>query len=106
MLASEKTMGSCSRDRCYQHRSQLKGTGDGLPLKKPGRTAVISSDAAPPARSPDGFLHSTGPDGVLAMGRGPGTANFTHLTSQDRSYLGTCEGRRFNQLTPRRYQSR
>ena len=59
----------------------LKNTGDALPLNKPRSIAVIGSDAAPPMRGPNGFSDRGGTDGILAMGWGSGTANFTYLIS-------------------------
>ena len=59
----------------------LKNTEDALPLKKPRRIAVIGSDAAPPTRGPNGFPDRSGSDGILAMGWGSGTTNFTYLIS-------------------------
>jgi beta-glucosidase len=59
----------------------LKNTGDALPLKKPRSIAVIGSDAAPAARGPNGFSDRGGSDGILAMGWGSGTTNFTYLIS-------------------------
>jgi len=59
----------------------LKNTGDALPLKKPRSIAVIGSDAAPPMRGPNGFPDRAGSDGILAMGWGSGTTNFTYLIS-------------------------
>ena len=59
----------------------LKNTGGALPLKKPRSIAVIGSDAAPPMRGPNGFPDRAGSDGILAMGWGSGTTNFTYLIS-------------------------
>jgi len=59
----------------------LKNTEDALPLKNPRRIAVIGSDAAPPRRGPNGFTDRGGSDGILAMGWGSGTTNFTYLIS-------------------------
>ena len=59
----------------------LKNTGDALPLNKPRSIAVIGSDAAPPMRGPNGFSDRGGTDGILAMGWGSGTVNFTYLIS-------------------------
>ena len=59
----------------------LKNTGNALPLTKPRSIAVIGSDAAPPVRGPNGFKDRAGSDGILAMGWGSGTANFTYLVS-------------------------
>lgn len=59
----------------------LKNTGRALPLKKPRRIALIGSDAAPPTLGPNGFADRGGTDGILAMGWGSGTTNFTYLVS-------------------------
>ena len=59
----------------------LKNTGGALPLKKPRSIAVIGSDASPPNRGPNGFAYRAGSDGILAMGWGSGTVNFTYLVS-------------------------
>ena len=59
----------------------LKNTGDVLPLGKPRRIAVVGSDAAPPFHGPNGFADRGGSDGILAMGWGSGTTNFTYLIS-------------------------
>jgi len=59
----------------------LKNTGNALPLKKPRSIAVIGSDAAPPFRGPNGYSDRGGSDGILAMGWGSGTTNFTYLVS-------------------------
>jgi len=42
---------------------------------------VIGSDAASPMRGPNGFPDRAGSDGILAMGWGSGTTNFTYLIS-------------------------
>ncbi|KAI9434684.1 beta-glucosidase [Lactarius indigo] len=53
-----------------------------LPLKKPRRLVLIGSDAAPAhIAGPNGFMNQGGVDGVLAMGWGSGTAQFTYLIS-------------------------
>ena len=59
----------------------LKNTGGALPLTKPRSIAVIGSDAAPPTFGPNGFPDHGGSDGILAMGWGSGTVNFTYLIS-------------------------
>ena len=59
----------------------LKNTGDVLPLKKPKSIAVIGSDASPPLRGPNGFVGRGGSDGILAVGWGSGTTDFTYLIS-------------------------
>lgn len=59
----------------------LKNTGCALPLKNPRKISVIGSDAAPPILGPNGFADRGGIDGILAMGWGSGTTNFTYLIS-------------------------
>lgn len=59
----------------------LKNTGCALPLKKPRNIALIGSDASPPILGPNGFADRGGTDGILAMGWGSGTTNFTYLVS-------------------------
>ena len=59
----------------------LKNTACALPLKKPRKIAVIGSDAAPPILGPNGYADRGGTDGILAMGWGSGTTNFTYLIS-------------------------
>ena len=59
----------------------LKNTGDALPFKKPRSIAVIGSDAAPPTYGPNGFGGRGGTDGILAVGWGSGSTNFTYLVS-------------------------
>lgn len=59
----------------------LKNTGDALPLEKPRKLSVIGSDASPPILGPNGFADRGGSDGILAMGWGSGTTNFTYLIS-------------------------
>ena len=59
----------------------LKNTGDALPLNKPRSISVIGSDASPPIRGPNGFTDRAGSDGILAMGWGSGTVNFSYLIS-------------------------
>ncbi|KAH8985169.1 beta-glucosidase [Lactarius akahatsu] len=60
----------------------LKNADNTLPLKKPRRLVLIGSDAAPAhIAGPNGFTDQGGVDGVLAMGWGSGTAQFTYLIS-------------------------
>ena len=59
----------------------LKNTEYALPLRKPRNMAVIGSDARPPTLGPNGFADRGGTDGILAMGWGSGTVNFTYLVS-------------------------
>jgi hypothetical protein len=59
----------------------LKNEECALPLKKPRKISVIGSDASPPILGPNGFADRGGSDGVLAMGWGSGSVNFTYLIS-------------------------
>ncbi|KAJ7119502.1 glycoside hydrolase family 3 protein [Mycena epipterygia] len=59
----------------------LKNTGAALPLKKPRSIVLIGSDAGPGKIGPNEFADQGGVDGILAMGWGSGTANFTYLVS-------------------------
>ncbi|KAH8822732.1 glycoside hydrolase family 3 protein [Flagelloscypha sp. PMI_526] len=60
----------------------LKNVDKALPLKKPRTMVLIGSDASPGKVSgPNQFADLGGNDGVLAMGWGSGTANFTYLIS-------------------------
>jgi hypothetical protein len=59
----------------------LKNTGDALPLNKPRSIALFGSDAAPPTLGPNGYSDRGGSDGILAVGWGSGTTNFTYLVS-------------------------
>ncbi|KAF7795755.1 hypothetical protein EIP86_006922 [Pleurotus ostreatoroseus] len=58
----------------------LKNTGS-LPLSKPRSLILVGNDAGPAVMGPNGFPDHGGDDGVLAMGWGSGTANFTYLIS-------------------------
>ncbi|KAJ7207949.1 glycoside hydrolase family 3 protein [Mycena pura] len=59
----------------------LKNTGAALPLKKPRSIVLVGSDAGPGTIGPNAFADQGGSDGILAMGWGSGTANFTYLVS-------------------------
>ncbi|KAJ7262759.1 beta-glucosidase [Mycena haematopus] len=59
----------------------LKNTGGALPLKKPRSIVLVGSDAGPGKVGPNEFADQGGVDGILAMGWGSGTANFTYLIS-------------------------
>ncbi|KAL0572186.1 hypothetical protein V5O48_009781 [Marasmius crinis-equi] len=60
-----------------------KNGGGGLPLTgKERRIFLAGSDAGPPSIGPNGIKDQGGlEDGILAMGWGSGTANFTYLIS-------------------------
>ena len=57
----------------------LKNERDALPLHKPRALLLAGSDAGPGRAGPNQFADQGGSDGVLAMGWGSGTANFTYL---------------------------
>lgn len=59
----------------------LKNVNHALPLKKPRSIALFGSDAGPGRIGPNEFADQGGTDGILAMGWGSGTANFTYLIS-------------------------
>ncbi|KAG9217670.1 hypothetical protein CCMSSC00406_0003641 [Pleurotus cornucopiae] len=59
----------------------LKNVRGALPLKKPRSLVLVGSDAGPGVIGPNHFSDQGGVDGVLAMGWGSGTANFTYLVS-------------------------
>ncbi|KAG5645639.1 hypothetical protein DXG03_005630 [Asterophora parasitica] len=59
----------------------LKNVNNTLPLKKPRSIVLIGSDAGPGKIGPNQFADQGGNDGVLAMGWGSGTTNFTYLIS-------------------------
>jgi hypothetical protein len=59
----------------------LKNTECALPLRRPRNMAVIGSDARPPILGPNGYAYHAGDDGILAMGWGSGTVNYTYLVS-------------------------
>ncbi|KAG5731650.1 putative beta-glucosidase L [Termitomyces sp. T112] len=60
----------------------LKNENDALPLKRPRSIFLAGSDAGPAREAgPNAFRDQTGNDGILAMGGGSGTANFTYLIS-------------------------
>ncbi|OAX34984.1 glycoside hydrolase family 3 protein [Rhizopogon vinicolor AM-OR11-026] len=59
----------------------LKNEG-ALPLNKPKNIVLVGSDAAPPVSGPNEYTDQGGdPSGILAMGWGSGTNNFTYLVS-------------------------
>ncbi|KAG1797023.1 glycoside hydrolase family 3 protein, partial [Suillus plorans] len=59
----------------------LKNEG-ALPLCKPKNIVLVGSDAAPPTSGPNEYTDQGGdPSGILAMGWGSGTDNFTYLVS-------------------------
>ncbi|KAI5990450.1 glycoside hydrolase superfamily [Pisolithus albus] len=60
----------------------LKNEGNALPLIKPKSIVLVGSDAAPPISGPNEYADQGGdPTGILAMGWGSGTTNFTYLIS-------------------------
>ncbi|KAG6849374.1 hypothetical protein H0H93_008978 [Arthromyces matolae] len=60
----------------------LKNTNAALPLKRPRSIFLAGSDAGPAREAgPNAFRDQSGNDGILAMGGGSGTANFTYLIS-------------------------
>ncbi|KAJ7629352.1 glycoside hydrolase family 3 protein [Mycena polygramma] len=59
----------------------LKNTNGALPLKKPRSIVLVGSDAGPGKYGPNEFADQGGVDGILAMGWGSGTVNFTYLIS-------------------------
>ncbi|KAJ8503282.1 hypothetical protein ONZ45_g10999 [Pleurotus djamor] len=59
----------------------LKNINNTLPLQKPRSILLAGSDAGPGRIGPNEFRDQNGDDGILAMGWGSGTANFTYLIS-------------------------
>ncbi|KAG1747118.1 glycoside hydrolase family 3 protein [Suillus paluster] len=59
----------------------LKNQNGALPLNKPRNLVLIGSDASPGKSGPNEFSHTSGTDGILAMGWGSGTGNFPYLIS-------------------------
>ncbi|KAL5520254.1 hypothetical protein ACEPAG_9467 [Sanghuangporus baumii] len=59
----------------------LKNLNGTLPLNKPRSITLFGLDAAPQPGGPNQFADNGGNDGILAMGWGSGTANFTYLIS-------------------------
>ncbi|KAG5731649.1 putative beta-glucosidase L [Termitomyces sp. T112] len=57
----------------------LKNLNNALPLNKPRSLVLVGSDAGPGKIGPNQFSDQGGNDGVLAMGWGSGTSNFTYL---------------------------
>ncbi|KAG6870803.1 hypothetical protein C0992_012405, partial [Termitomyces sp. T32_za158] len=62
----------------------LKNVDNALPLMKPRSLVIVGSDAGPGKIGPNQFGDQGGNDGVLAMGWGSGTANFTYLVTVSR----------------------
>ena len=59
----------------------LKNINNALPLNKPRSIFLAGSDAGPGKVGPNQFADQGGVDGILAMGWGSGTSNFTYLVS-------------------------
>ncbi|KAH7912075.1 family 3 glycoside hydrolase [Hygrophoropsis aurantiaca] len=60
----------------------LKNERGALPLDKPRSLVMVGSDAGPPTSGPNEYVDQGGdPSGILAMGWGSGTDNFTYLIS-------------------------
>ncbi|EGO02945.1 glycoside hydrolase family 3 protein [Serpula lacrymans var. lacrymans S7.3] len=60
----------------------LKNVNGALPLDKPKSLIMVGSDAAPPTTGPNEYVDQGGdPSGILAMGWGSGSDNFTYLIS-------------------------
>ncbi|KAG6868143.1 hypothetical protein C0993_007217 [Termitomyces sp. T159_Od127] len=60
----------------------LKNKNGALPLKRPRSIFLAGSDSGPAREAgPNAFRDQTGNDGILAMGGGSGTTNFTYLIS-------------------------
>ena len=59
----------------------LKNVNGTLPLNKPRSIVLVGSDAGPQPGGPNQFADNGGNAGILAMGWGSGTANFTYLIS-------------------------
>ncbi|KAG6828184.1 hypothetical protein H0H92_008843 [Tricholoma furcatifolium] len=60
----------------------LKNVNGALPLNRPRSIFLAGSDAGPAREAgPNAFQNQVGNDGILAMGGGSGTANFTYLIS-------------------------
>ncbi|KII90196.1 glycoside hydrolase family 3 protein [Plicaturopsis crispa FD-325 SS-3] len=59
----------------------LKNERGALPLSSPRSLVLIGSDAGPGKQGPNEFSDQGGVDGILAMGWGSGSANFTYLIS-------------------------
>jgi hypothetical protein len=57
----------------------LKNVNNTLPLNKPRSIVLIGSDAGAGLIGPNQFADQGGNNGILAMGWGSGTANFTYL---------------------------
>ncbi|TDL14863.1 glycoside hydrolase family 3 protein [Rickenella mellea] len=59
----------------------LKNKNNALPLNKPRSILLAGSDAGPAPGGPNQFSDQGGNAGILALGWGSGTANFTYLVS-------------------------
>ncbi|THH07709.1 hypothetical protein EW145_g3196 [Phellinidium pouzarii] len=59
----------------------LLNKNETLPLQKPRSIVLIGSDAGPSPGGPNEFVDGGGDAGILAMGWGSGTANFSYLIS-------------------------
>ncbi|EIW75053.1 hypothetical protein CONPUDRAFT_140249 [Coniophora puteana RWD-64-598 SS2] len=60
----------------------LKNENNALPLNKPQSLVLVGSDAGPSLMGPNQYADQGGvPTGILAMGWGSGTDNFTYLIS-------------------------
>ena len=59
----------------------LKNVNNTLPLNKPRSLVLLGSDAGSGLIGPNQFADQGGNNGILAMGWGSGTANFTYLIS-------------------------
>jgi len=57
----------------------LKNVNNTLPLHKPRTMAVFGSDSGPGTKGPNGLPDRGGFDGVVTIGWGSGTADFTYL---------------------------
>lgn len=70
------------------------GSASGCRNAKPLRSLVlVGSDAGPGRVGPNSFADQKGVDGVLAMGWGSGTANFTYLVNVSFVWLFGWVGR-------------
>ncbi|KIY72192.1 glycoside hydrolase family 3 protein [Cylindrobasidium torrendii FP15055 ss-10] len=59
----------------------LKNINGALPLNKPRSILLAGQDAGPASIGPNTYVDQGGVDGILAMGWGSGTANFSYLIS-------------------------
>lgn len=75
-----RDLGSASVVLLKNERGALPLGGNRATGRKPERDIVIvGSDAGPGRMGPNQFADQGGLDGILAMGWGSGTANFTYL---------------------------